>query len=157
MYYLNAPVTKKEILLVDGCRKVTKKGQEYFKISFHVIVNSKYRFKNAHEANLLLTAIQTISNKLDVDQETVKYIDASIYASSPDKWKKLRCVLNKKDPSDTEILRSIDHNRKIVDDMDVFNYCLGHVDDADDTELIENDRNLLAIVQKKPLQRSKTG
>ena len=37
MHYLGAPVAKKDILLVNGCRKITKKSSEWFKISFHVI------------------------------------------------------------------------------------------------------------------------
>jgi hypothetical protein len=157
MQYLGSPVTQKQVLLVDGCRKVTKKGEEFYKISFHVIVNSAYRFKNANEANLLFKAILEIADKVEIDQETVKYIDNSIYASSEDKWKKLRCVLNNKDPLDLGILAPIDHSRNVLHNVTVLDYCLGYCCENTDIEYVEDQKNLLAVRQKKPCQTSRGG
>jgi hypothetical protein len=99
-------------------------GKEFYKFSFHFVVNGCYRFKNSVDAKQLEKTIQDIS----VHPEITKYIDSAVYRNVT--HQKMRCIYSNKTCIDTRRLIPIDKEGNELDDdeIDITKYLISHID-----------------------------
>lgn len=113
MTKLGAPITKKEILFITSSGFISN---DTYKLSLHVIINSKYSFNTPIEAKVLACHIKEYSDPSD---DIVKHIDENVYKS----LQKMRCIFSGKTSTDMRILKPINQF-----DDNYLDYMISYID-----------------------------
>lgn len=80
---------------------------EYYKYSYHFLVNSKFRFQNSCDAKQL---INIINSNHEFDKDITKFIDKNVYKVNKKSYQKMRCIFSYKNENDRRFLEPIDCN-----------------------------------------------
>ncbi|AYV77466.1 MAG: superfamily II helicase [Dasosvirus sp.] len=111
-----------EILIAKSHGEVERNGKKCYKISFHFVINSVYRFRSSMDAIQLANMIRKDSH----EPEITNAIDLNVYKKSEISYQKFRCVYSSKTRTDRRILEPIDLQGNVLKDVNISDYLVSH-------------------------------
>jgi hypothetical protein len=143
MIELNCPVDLEHILCCDSSGSYDK---DYYKISFHLIVNSRYRFIDPVQARRLVDIIEQNATQYNFNKDIIKRIDKKPYMAR----QSLRCIFNSKSQINERSLIPVDHdlNRLDISDKSIHNYLVSYNLVDSELEMIPKNESVIDDVSK---------
>lgn len=109
---LGIHINVNDLLILDGCRPMTKDSVYYFKYSFHITANINYVFKTKIQcATFLLPALEQAEMEQYGNIKHFNNIDKCVYGMPT---QRLRTIYSYKHLNDTDTLKPINHEGKVL-------------------------------------------
>ena len=146
MTVMNYPVLRKDILICDGSRQ----SADYFKISYHFVVNSHFRFSTPEQAKRLVNKIYELFDKNNKNNKTqnnrvenilyykkidgikVPTFDSSVY----EKIQSYQCIHNSEQTDKMIYFLPIDSDKHLITRANTKDYLVSY-HNHDDVEKIK--------------------